>query len=100
MWKFLASRSPEGALARAWLAATLTVVALAGSVEADEVQRVEIAAGSHYFRPDSVVVNRGVPVEIVIRNESFITPHNFVIDSPETGLSIRLRIVDEPSTFT
>lgn len=55
----------------------------------DGVQKVELRAGGYYFRPDHVVVVAGVPVEITIINEDWITPHNFVISSEAGGLDIR-----------
>lgn len=54
----------------------------------DGVQRVELTAGSYFFRPEHIVVSVGVPVELVIRNESKIVPHNFVMDSPEAGMAL------------
>lgn len=52
----------------------------------DGVQRVEITAGSYFFKPEHIVVKAGVPVELAIRNESRIVPHNFVMKSPEAGM--------------
>lgn len=61
-------------------------------------QRVEISAGSYYFRPDRVVVEKDVPVELVLESESYITPHNFVIDSPEAGMEVRAKLTRTPTT--
>lgn len=52
----------------------------------DGVQRVELTAGSYFFKPEHIVVKAGVPVELAIRNESKIVPHNFVMKSPEAGM--------------
>lgn len=52
----------------------------------DGIQRVELEAGSYFFRPEHIVVSVGVPVELVIRNESKVVPHDFVMDSPEAGM--------------
>lgn len=85
------------------LLAALAAPALAaagpgGAGEGGTVLRVEIAAGSHYFRPDRVVVKRGVPVVLVLVNESAITPHDFVLKGPEAGIDIKERITREPKT--
>lgn len=52
----------------------------------DSVQRVEITAGSYFFKPEHIVVRAGVPVELIIKNESKVVPHNFVMESPEAGM--------------
>lgn len=54
----------------------------------DGVQRVEIRAGSYFFKPEHIIVKAGAPVELVIRNESKIIPHNFVMEAPEAGLKV------------
>jgi plastocyanin domain-containing protein len=52
----------------------------------DGVQRIELTAGSYFFKPEHIVVKAGVPVELAIKNESKIVPHNFVMKSPEAGM--------------
>ena len=51
----------------------------------DGVQHVEIIGGSYFFRPDHIVVQKGVPVEMKIRKEPGITPHNFVLEGVREG---------------
>ena len=54
----------------------------------DGVQHITMTAGDYYFKPSHVVVRANVPVEISITNESSLTPHNFVMKSPEAGMEI------------
>ncbi|CAG1064710.1 plastocyanin [uncultured bacterium] len=56
------------------------------AADSDNVQRVELTAGSYFFKPEQIIVRAGVPVELVIRNESKVVPHNFVMESPEAGM--------------
>ncbi len=55
----------------------------------DGVQKVEIVAGSYYFDPEYISVKVGVPVELKIKKEAEITPHDFVINAPEAGMNIK-----------
>lgn len=56
--------------------------------DANGVQRVEISGGSYYFKPDHIVVKAGLPVEVLLKNESAIVPHSFVLKAPEAGIDI------------
>ena len=53
-----------------------------------EVQKVEIIVDSYSFRPDTVTVEAGKPVEITLRSIASTVPHDFTIDDPESELSI------------
>jgi len=55
----------------------------------DGVQRVEIIADSYSFTPDHFIVSLNVPVELTIRNKSWIVPHNFVLKDADAGLDIK-----------
>ncbi|HBG45372.1 MAG TPA: quinol oxidase [Deltaproteobacteria bacterium] len=68
-------------------------------IGATGVQRVEITGGSYFFRPGRIVVKAGVPVELVLKSESAIIPHNFVLKSPEAGIDISVRLEREPTTL-
>jgi len=59
----------------------------------DGVQHVEIIAGSYFFKPDRIIVKRGVPLELKIKKERGITPHNFVLKSAgKDGRDIRVSL--------
>lgn len=49
----------------------------------DGIQRVTMIMTSYAFRPKDLVVELGKPVEITLQNESFLVPHNFLLDSPD-----------------
>jgi len=68
-------------------------------IDKDGVQRVTITAGSFFFDPDYVVVRVNVPVEVTVRKEAEITPHAFVIDAPEAGLSVKEPLSAEPKVI-
>lgn len=63
------------------------------------VQRVEVVAGSYWFRPDHIIVKANTPVVLVVRKESTVVPHTFVIHAPEAGISIDTSLSSEPKTI-
>jgi plastocyanin domain-containing protein len=54
----------------------------------DRIQHVTIRTHSYYFDPNRVVVQKGVPVELTIRNAALFVPHNFSCDAPEAGIHV------------
>ncbi|MDX1410919.1 MAG: cupredoxin domain-containing protein [Nitrospirales bacterium] len=46
------------------------------------VQRVKINMESYVYSPNNLVVELGKPVEVTLENNSFLVPHNFLLDSP------------------
>ncbi len=59
----------------------------------DGVQRVKIIGGSYFFKPSRIILKRGVPVEIKVKKERGIIPHNFVLKSVgEDGKDIRVSL--------
>ncbi len=62
----------------------------------DGVQRAEVAGGSYYFKPERIVVKVNQPVELRLRNESLITPHDFILKAPEAGIDISVTLRNEP----
>ncbi|MDD2309573.1 MAG: cupredoxin domain-containing protein [Desulfuromonadaceae bacterium] len=69
-------------------------------IDSDGVQRVEIVGGSYFFKPDRIIVKVNVPVELKLRKESGIVPHNFVIKAPEAGIDLDLPLGTEPKVVT
>lgn len=93
----------------------LAVVLLAAAVAADErdsgkrfvatvgedgYQHVEMVGGGYYFDPSTVVVKVNVPVELTIRKEPGITPHDFVMHAPEAGLDFDIDLSSKPKKVT
>lgn len=68
-------------------------------IDKDGVQRVNILAGSFYFDPDYILVRVNVPVEVMIKKEAEITPHDFIIDAPEAGLHVREPLSADPKVI-
>lgn len=56
------------------------------SVASDGVQRAEIIGGSYFFTPNRIIVKVNIPVELKIRKEQGIVPHNIVAAAPEAGI--------------
>ena len=79
--------------------------------EADGIQRATIVLDSYAFTPGHLRIQAGVPVELRLENQSFLTPHNFIIDAPalespvnvnvDAGESIDVRLLlSTPGTYT
>ena len=49
----------------------------------DGVQRATIAMESYVFAPKDLILESGKPVELTLQNNSFLVPHNFLLDSPD-----------------
>jgi plastocyanin domain-containing protein len=62
----------------------------------DGVQKVEIVGGSYFFKPDHIIVKANVPVEISVRKEGGIIPHDFVLNAPGAGMDFRVDLSSDP----
>ena len=60
--------------------------------DSDGVQRAVLTVDSHVYSPDHLVVHVGAPVELTLRSVTIVTPHNFVLRSPEAGLDVNQNI--------
>ncbi len=69
------------------------------TVDAGGVQRIDMKAGEYYFDPNYVVVKVNVPVEIKIRKDPGITPHDIVLEAPDAGISVKEDIGAEPKVI-
>jgi plastocyanin domain-containing protein len=61
-------------------------------VSQDNVQRLEITVDSYSFTPSRFAVKQNVPVELIFKSVSWIVPHNFVLKSPEAGITVEKEI--------
>ena len=61
-------------------------------VSQDNVQRLDITVDSYSFTPSRLVVKQSIPVELMFKSVSWIVPHNFVLKSPEAGITIEKEI--------
>src|SRR5262245_59452264 len=57
--------------------------------DADGVQRVTVVAHSFYFEPNRVVVKAHTPVELHVKNASFLIPHNMTCIAQQAGVEVK-----------
>ncbi len=70
------------------------------TVDKDGVQRVEILGGSYFFDPNYIIVKVNVPVELKIRKEPGITPHDFILQAPGAGMDIKVDLGTDATLVT
>jgi plastocyanin len=61
----------------------------------DGVQRVEVVGGSNYFEPKQIVVQVNKPVELLVRKEGGLIPHNIIVKAPEAGINFNVGLGDK-----
>jgi plastocyanin domain-containing protein len=66
------------------------------TVDKDGVQRIEMLAGEYFFDPNYIIVKVNVPVEITIKKEPTIIPHDFVLKAPDAGIDIVQSLSSDP----
>jgi len=71
----------------------------AAKTDPDGVQRVEMTGGSYFFDPNYIIVKVNVPVEIKIRKESGLVPHNIILKALDAGIDIDMEMKDTPQTI-
>jgi plastocyanin len=54
----------------------------------DQVQRVTITTHSFYFEPNRIVVKKGLPVELTVKNGAMFVPHDFSCGAKEAGIEV------------
>jgi plastocyanin domain-containing protein len=69
------------------------------SIDADGIQRINITAGEYFFSPNYIIVKVNVPVELSIKKEPGITPHDIVIKEPEAGIDFSESLSTDPKTI-
>ncbi|MEW6570557.1 MAG: quinol oxidase [Nitrospirota bacterium] len=62
----------------------------------DAIQRVTVIGGSYFFDPDYIIVKANIPVELTVRKEAGITPHDIVLQAPESGINFREDLSTDP----
>lgn len=70
------------------------------TVGADGVQHVTMVGGSYFFTPSHIIVRALIPVQITIRKEGGIIPHDIVFNSPEAGINAKEELSKESKTIT
>ncbi len=78
---------------------TLQEKRLIATVDADGVQRVSVLGGSYFFDPNTIVVKVNVPVELKIRKEPGVAPHDIILKAPEAGVDFSESLSTEPKVI-
>ncbi len=68
-------------------------------IDKDGVQRVDIVGGTYFFNPNLIIVKVNVPVELKVRKEGWLVPHNIVIKAPEAGIDFDESLSTEPKVI-
>lgn len=68
-------------------------------VDSDGIQRIEVLAGEYFFDPNYVIVKVNIPVELKVRKEPSIVPHDFVINAAEAGLEALEKLSAKPKVI-
>lgn len=63
------------------------------------VQSIEIVGGNYYFKPNYIIVKKNIPIELSVRKEPGIIPHNIIVDAPEAGVYIKESISTTQKTI-
>lgn len=69
-------------------------------VDADGVQRVEVLGGSYFYNPNRIIVKVNVPVELKMKKDGHMVPHNVVMKSPEAGMEFDTAMGTEAKAVT
>jgi plastocyanin len=73
--------------------------AVTATVDSDGVQRVEMVGGGYFFDPYQVTVKVGVPVELTVRKEGGMVPHDIVMRAPEAGIDFEEKLETRPKVI-
>lgn len=65
-------------------------------IDKDGVQRVDIVGGTYFFNPNHIIVKVNVPVELKVRKDGWLVPHNIIIKTPEAGIDFDESISTDP----
>jgi plastocyanin domain-containing protein len=65
-------------------------------IGSDGIQRVQIIAASYAFTPRHIIVKANVPVELSVKKEPGIVPHNITLNAPEAGVDFSESLSTEP----
>ena len=69
-------------------------------IDKDGVQRVEILGSDYFFKPAHIIVKVNLPVELKIRKDGYMIPHNIIIDAPEAGIKFNETLSRDPKAVT
>lgn len=67
--------------------------------DASGVQRVNVVGGDYYFDPGRIVVKVNVPVELTVKKQAGMVPHDIAMNSPEAGMDFKETLSDKPKAI-
>ena len=76
-----------------------TKIIFKASTNPGGIQKVDMVGGSYFFKPNYVIVKINVPVELAIKKEPGVVPHNIVMSSQEAGMSFKKDLTTDPKTI-
>ena len=62
------------------------------TIRSDHVQRVTVTTHSFWFDPNRIVVKRGIPVDLTVRNGAFLVPHDFSCEAKDAGIEVDQKV--------
>jgi len=65
----------------------------------DGIQKVSIIGGEYYFDPNYIVVKVNVPVELSVKKEGGIVPHDIGMKAPEAGMVFHETLESKPKVI-
>jgi len=60
---------------------------------------VQITAAEYSFTPNRISVKVNVPVELSVKKQAGLVPHNITISAPEAGINFSESLSTEPVTI-
>ncbi len=69
------------------------------TVDSEGVQRVDVVGGTDFFNPNHIIVKVNVPVDLKVRKEPGVVPHDIVMDSPEAGMKFKESLGTDPKSI-
>jgi len=69
-------------------------------VDKDGVQRIEIMGSDYFFKPAHIIVKVNLPVELNVRKDGYVIPHNIVINAPEAGITVNETLSRDPKAIS
>jgi plastocyanin len=70
------------------------------TLDKDGIQRVQILGGDYFFKPKHIIVKARVPVQLSVRVEPGIKPHDIVIKAPQAGIWVNQKLATAPKTIS
>jgi plastocyanin domain-containing protein len=63
------------------------------------IQKVQITATEYSFTPKHIIVRVNMPVELSVKKEPGIIPHNITLNAPDAGIDFSESLSTEPITI-